>query len=343
MYIAAQNTNVKTYDNFALVRLMLSLLVLVTHFQVLSGTYFLWFKEVTNSTPHFAIGAFFVISGYVILGSFEKLSVLKYFYLKRFLRVYPLYFVVIIFQALLMLWIIRDEIAGQVSSIIKYLAANFIMLNFLQPDLGGVFSKTINPAVNPSLWTLKIEMMFYLLAPGIYFLFRRFGFISLVLIFILSVVYNLYFNFIGMPELAKQIPGELRYIVVGSIMCFYRHKLNISEFFAKIFCFLGIILTTIFHDKIPVPLYPLFLGLVIIILATKISLPRPNIDLSYGVFIIHAPLIQFSILWGIYKTEYWFLGVIITASCLLAYLGCKLVEEPCIALGKYISKQPAKS
>ncbi len=53
-------------------------------------------------------------------------------------------------------------------STLRYLAANMLLANFLQYDIGGVLADLHNPGINPSLWTLKIEIGFYLIVPLIY-------------------------------------------------------------------------------------------------------------------------------------------------------------------------------
>ncbi len=57
----------------------------------------------------------------------------------------------------------------------KYLGANLLFLNFLAPGLPGVFTSHLNYAEDGALWTLKIEVVFYLCVPIIYYLCHRFG------------------------------------------------------------------------------------------------------------------------------------------------------------------------
>ncbi len=58
---------------------------------------------------------------------------------------------------------------------LKYVAANLLFLNFIHQDLPGLFSINNLNAVNGALWTLKIEVMFYVCVPLFVFMMRKFG------------------------------------------------------------------------------------------------------------------------------------------------------------------------
>ena len=60
-------------------------------------------------------------------------------------------------------------------STLRYLSANLMLANFVQYDIGGVLAGLRNPGINPSLWTLKIELGFYLIVPLICVATRRWG------------------------------------------------------------------------------------------------------------------------------------------------------------------------
>jgi peptidoglycan/LPS O-acetylase OafA/YrhL len=202
----------RNYDNFVVIRLIMSLLVMITHFKVLTGGELLKWLPMS---PELAVAGFFVISGYVIIASYEKLPVIRSFYAKRFFRMYPLYALVIILQTIAMSLFFIDDLGAQTYSIVRYFVVNMLMLNFLQYDIGGLLANSHNPGINPSLWTLKIEVMFYAVVPLLCWSFRRFKHWALLGLFLLSTAYAEIMVHSGHPELARQLPGAVRFIVVG--------------------------------------------------------------------------------------------------------------------------------
>ena len=337
--MASQSVTAKrNHDNFVVLRLLMSLLVMITHFKVLTGGQLL--KGVPMS-PEFAVAGFFVISGYVIVASYEKLPIIQAFYAKRFFRMYPLYMLVILIQALGMSLFFLDDLAAQTASIMKYLAVNLVMLNFLQYDIGGLLATTNNPGINPALWTLKIEVMFYAVVPVLSWMFHRFRLWGLAAMFIASTLYVEYMTRTGHHELAKQLPGALRFIVVGMALYYYRHKLDLPVKYAIPLSAIGFAWLQFRDYPMPSAIYPLLAGPIIILCATRIPLPRPKVDLSYGVYLFHSPLIQFSILMGICQDTLWFLLVLSGIACGLAYLSYRFIEVPCVELGQRISKAAA--
>lgn len=331
----------RNYDNFVVLRLIMALLVMITHFKVLThGELLKWLPM----SPELAVAGFFVISGYVIIASYEKLPVMRSFFAKRFFRMYPLYAAVIIAQTIGMSLFFLSDLGAQTFSIIRYFIVNMLMLNFLQYDIGGLLTSSQslhNPGINPSLWTLKVEVMFYAVVPLLCWWFRRFRMAGLIALFILSTAYAEIMVYYGRGELARQLPGALRFIVVGMALYYYRHKLVVPVKFAAPFCFVMFCFLQFRDYPMPLWIYPLLAGPFIIMCATKIPFPRPKTDLSYGVYLFHAPLIQFSILTGLYHDTWWFLGALIAVACGLAYLGYHFIEVPCMELGQKISKSAA--
>lgn len=329
----------RNYDNFVVIRLVMSLLVMITHFKVLTGGELLKWLPMS---PELAVAGFFVISGYVIIASYEKLPVIPSFYAKRFFRMYPLYALVIILQTIAMSLFFIEDLGAQTYSIIRYFIVNMLMLNFLQYDIGGLLANTNNPGINPSLWTLKIEVMFYAVVPLLCWSFRRFKHWALLALFLLSTTYAEVMVYSGHPELARQLPGAVRFIVVGMALYYYRRHLVIAPKYAIPLCIFGFGWLQFRDYPMPTIIYPLLAGPLTILWATKFpNIPRPKSDLSYGVYLLHAPLIQLSIITGIYHDNIWFLAALIAVTCGLSWLGYKYIEVPCVTLGQRISKYAA--
>jgi peptidoglycan/LPS O-acetylase OafA/YrhL len=111
-----------------------------------------------------AIKAFFC-GGFDFM-SFERSSSVSSYAIKRVRRIYPAYFTVVMLCAIGLICVSSRNPGGYFSlTWIKYVLANLSFLNFLQLTLPGVFDNNKLAVVNGALWTLKIEVMFYLAFP----------------------------------------------------------------------------------------------------------------------------------------------------------------------------------
>jgi len=177
-------------NNFDLLRLLLAMVVCLVHAAELSGF------EALRGLPGIlsskvAVQAFFVVSGFLIVMSYERSSSLTSYASKRLRRIYPAYFTIVMLCALGLVSVSQQPLQEYFSlAWLKYLTANLTFLNFLQSTLPGVFESNRMASVNGALWTLKIEVMFYVAVPLIVYCLRRFHRLSLlVLIYCFSVAY----------------------------------------------------------------------------------------------------------------------------------------------------------
>ena len=329
---SARNDRAK--DNFALVRLIMAALVFVAHFKVLTGgTLIEWIPMAGD----WRVSSFFVVSGYVIAASYERSPHPLRFYCKRFFRIYPLYALMIFIQAAGMSLFFANDLAAQLPSIARYLAANLVMLNFLAHDIGGLLRDAPNPGINASLWTLKVEAMFYAVMPLLFLLWRRFGVWPLVVLFVGSEIYAEYMLHLGKEPLSRQLPGVLRFIVAGMALYHYRDKFRISARTATVVCLIGLPLMQFRDFHLPSWLLPFLTAPLIIMLATKVPvLWQPRVDLSYGLYLMHAPLIQFALLTGVFRDSYIFMAGLALVTAGLAYVGYRFIEVPGQAVGRKV-------
>lgn len=326
----------KPHDNFALLRLIMAILVMISHYKVISGGQLLTWLPMAGD---WRVASFFVVSGYVIYASYEKQPYPILFYTKRFFRIYPLYFMMIIMQAVGMSLFFLDDIYAQIHSIIRYIATNLVMLNFLQYDIGNLLKDAPNKGINASLWTLKVEMIFYVAMPLLFWWCNKFKIWGMLALFLISTVYAEYMVRTGQEQLSRQFPAQIRFIIIGMIFYLWREKFKVPTQIAILLCLIGIPLMQFRQFSLPTFIMPLLAAPLVIMFSTKIPiLPQPKIDLSYGIYIMHAPLIQFSLLTGIFRDDYYFLSAFIMVVLLLSFAGYKIVEMPAQGIGKKFTK-----
>lgn len=120
-------------------------------------------KSFFNFLP--GVQLFFCISGFLITGivlqnrNSEKKNFLKSFYARRFLRIFPIYYLVIFF-----LFIIN---VGDYRS--TWFIYDFFYVSNIKLGLLGGFEYN---TVSPHFWSLAVEEQFYLFLPGLLLLFN---------------------------------------------------------------------------------------------------------------------------------------------------------------------------
>ena len=116
----------------------------------------------------YAIVLFFIISGFCIhYPNTEKQAIPWPRYLaRRFVRIYPTYLAAILFTGAVA-WICSYYWGDQTWDLQRMLRVATLTQNY-PPEAGQFLS-------NPSLWTIPVEMEFYLLYPIVFFAWRRFG------------------------------------------------------------------------------------------------------------------------------------------------------------------------
>lgn len=328
------NTLAHEQNNFNLLRLLLACMVVYSHFKSLSG---LQVTSLGFDDGGFAVDAFFVISGLLIAASFDAKPKLRGYFLRRVFRIYPLYVLVILVQAAGMILLLPAG-AATISDVTAYLGWNLVFLNFMAYDIGGLLQNLNNPSINPSLWTLKIEVGFYLILPWLWMATRRFGFIFLLMLFIASTIYAVATHALPSDTLYKQLPGQLRFFVVGMMLYRYGPTLRITTLMAAIAVLLLFALCSYRAEFPMLIVYPLCVGLLVYLIAMRLPVWRLDQDISYGVYLLHAPLIQFSLLLGYYEYSPGFLLLILTITFALAFAAEKWIEKPWIDYGRKLQQ-----
>lgn len=332
-------------NNFDLIRFVLSFAVYFLHVYTLSGREeFAWFWDVISS--HYVLHSFFVVSGYLVIASFENSRSARDYYGKRIRRIVPAYFTVITLLVLL------GALVGSLPpreyflslQTWKYYFWNLLFLNFAAPDLPGVFTHNPLQAVNGALWTLKVEVIFYALVPVLVWTLRRYGKLwILVSLYLFAVGWMVGFDYlyratgnVFYAKLALQTPGELAYFMGGGLLFYYGKQLS------RALPWLAAASTVFLLVKLPglmAVLGPMALSIVVIYLAVQ----APFVgnfgkfgDMSYGLYITHYPLTQYMVSIGAFNRDpYFAMFLTLFISLALAYVSWHVIEKPFLKRGSH--------
>ena len=328
-------------NNFDLLRLVFAAAVFFWHAYVLSKAPALEPLAQVFSAD-LAVKGFFVISGYLVMMSYENSATAVEYAHKRLRRIYPAYAAVVLGCAAAGAFFTALPLADYFSpGLARYLAANLAFLNFLAPGLPGVFADQPHGQANGALWTLKIEVMYYAFVPVLAWMLARFGrWRVLAALYILAAIYYVVLGELHARsgtmlwlQLQRQLPGQLGYFLVGVGLYFLRDRLDgkWAALLAAAAAMLAAVAVTRI-SLIAILLEPLALGIFVIYAAIRL----PHLgnfarfgDFSYGVYIVHFPVIQALVAAGVFAsapwTAFWAAAALIA---LLALLSWHLVEKP---------------
>lgn len=348
-------------NNLDCLRLILASTVALFHLHALSGlSAFAAFDKFLS--PHFAVRSFFVISGLLIYRSYTKSSSFASYLEKRVRRIYPAYFTVVVLAAVALAPLSTFSLLQYFGfGFWKYLGANLLFLNFLVPSLPGVFTLNSSPAVNGALWTLKIEVAFYLFIPVLHYLCSRFGPKKTVgTVFCLACMWKYGFAWLastGGPgafhsldrsrnlyeQLEVQFPAQLVYFTAGILLLLYFDKLKFH--FRWIFCITAV-LFFLDHFFAGERLDVFWISGTVFVFGfwRYFGNFAKYGDFSYGVYIVHWPILQTLVALGVAELNpaIFFLAAVSLIG-LTAFLMWHLVESRFLARSSHYRQVTQKT
>jgi peptidoglycan/LPS O-acetylase OafA/YrhL len=337
-------------NNLDCLRLILASIVALFHVSALTNVpAFSLFGQYLS--PQFAVRSFFVISGLLIYRSYTRSSSIHSYFEKRVRRIYPAYFTVIVLAAIALSPTSTLPLSQYVGiGLWKYVGANLIFLNFLAPTLPGVFTSNTTAVINGALWTLKIEAAFYIFIPAMHYLCSRFGTKrTFATIFFLSCLWKYGFQLLATmansrnlhaldgsrniySQLEVQFPAQLIYFSAGVLLLIYFD--NLKHHFLGISCITAC-LYVIDHLFTKGALDVLWISGIVFVFGFWHYLGNFSKygDFSYGVYIVHWPILQTLISFGLAARlpPSTFLLLSLSLIGLAAFLMWKLVESRFLA------------
>lgn len=337
----------RTDNNMDAVRYVLAFSVVVAHFNYLCGADIPW--PVSSST---GVGGFFALSGFLIYRNFDSRPILRHYVLSRALRILPPYFLIVLLCALLLAPLSQLPATEYFLSPQwwKYLGANLLFLNFLEPALPGVFDSPefVTGAVNGSLWTMKVEWCLYLSVPVVAALIRKLhrtpGTSSWLFaaIIAMSIGYTWLFQTLYWRSgheiyaiLGRQVFGQLSFFYTGVLLfyhldSFLRHRWVMLAILACGIAAMRIWPGTIVFLKPPVE------GSLVIwfsMVGRWGHYFSRHDNVSYDIYLFHFPVIQTAVWFGLPSIGQWpaFL-ICLAAVSILSLLSWNLIGRPFLRL-----------
>jgi peptidoglycan/LPS O-acetylase OafA/YrhL len=341
--------NSSASNRFDLIRLLLAAAVFAYHAVALRAV--APFGPLEGGLAQLAevsIQGFFIVSGALVAGSLARASSLSDYAGKRIRRLWPAYAVIILIPAAISFALTQDWYG-----VASYILANLSFLNFLEPNLPGLFGENRFTEVNGALWTLKIEVMFYLVLPLILFVLTRLRglwWLGILVLYVVgeawaAVLPRAFEESLG-PQLARQLPGQMAYFAMGITLWKMEPVLRRRWLGCAIpgMFLLGASLL----DPVLEPLRALGLAGVI---AGAAFAPGPSLsparfgDISYGVYITHFPILQAMVAAGL-SPKLGAAGFFVAATLLVMAASLALwhlVEKPALRPSSHYRQMASES
>jgi len=336
-------------NNFDLLRLVFSLLVIVSHAPELHdgnrGNEILTSIFHTLSFGEFAVNGFFLLSGFLIFSSWERRPEIGPFLRNRVLRIFP-GFIVASITSLFVVGICVGTAGFFPNLNLWAVMKNLILLR--QPQAPEILSGSYPPLINGALWTIEYEFRCYLLVAllGMTGLSRRkYVLFAIAAISVLFTVWppavfqaysrEIWFVF-GNP---RELIRFMSFFTVGGI--FWQERERIRFHGAVVFLAFVVFILGAFSALFAQAAMAIFGSYVVFYFAkTKCGLLawiRPKRDISYGIYLYAWP-IQGLVFFCLPRITIWqgfVVAVILTIP--IAYLSWVLVESPGL---KYKASRP---
>ena len=291
---------------------------------------------------------FFFVSGFLISRSFEANPQLREYGRNRLLRIYPALWVCF---AVSLLLVAVSGYFGTVQVPLGTLAAWVIgqvtVVQFFNPEFMRGYGVG---ALNGSLWTIAVEIQFYVVVPLLYAVWARFkglgsvrGLVTLIVaLCAVNVAYNLWQPDDGEVMLRKFagvtfLPWVYMFLVGVLVQRNFErvHRMLAGRFWlgAAIFIVCSVVSVDLMGFPMGNELDPLqFAGVCALVFASAYSRPRlahtllRKHDFSYGLYIYHMPVVNFLLQLG-GAGKLWAAALALLASAILACLSWWGVER----------------
>jgi peptidoglycan/LPS O-acetylase OafA/YrhL len=335
-------SNVVDENNFDLIRLFAASQVALKHILLHLEVHH-HLIDLLSIFP--GVPIFFFISGFLIFKSFLNTNNVKVFSGNRILRIYPALIGCFLFSiSLVFLSGYFEKNDFSLSQFWIWTVAQLTFFQIYNPEFLRGFGVGV---LNGSLWTIAVELQFYILTPVLFWLICRRYWLWYA-IFSIFLIVNLLSNFLGtsgflVKLLSISSPSWFYMFVFGAWLStksnWQQGIKNLNIYMLLIiylfFAYMGWLLKWPVSGNEINPISYILLSIFVF----KMAYIKPNLaknllaknDISYGIYIYHMPIVNFMIFYKwIGKIEYIFLAFATT--CIMAALSWFVIERPALRL-----------
>lgn len=337
-----RRNGINFYENsLDFICLIAALDVMIAHTSVYvlgngSGNNILFWRVIA---PGSAVVVFFSISGFLTMASFEHSESITKFYIKRAARIYPALLIAIILPVII--YAISDLIVVEPKGFLKYILKKSIT------GRGGGYNPD-GAIGNGSLWTIFIQIQFYILTPILHFIIKKIKKQYHVLIIFVLILFNLF-----TPQMRDFLPSVLfRLYQNNCIPYLYMYVLGVILYLDReiiipiltrrnvLICLSGVYI--LWHWILGAdfllewtyinPVSAVIIVLICLGMGYALGTHRVKVDFSYGLFLWHLPIMD--ILHTVIEMRYSIVMLIMTwiISITVAILSNVLIEKPVVKI-----------
>lgn len=349
----ARTKGANRLNNFDLIRLVAAVQVVfwhgIEHLNVDAPPAIVWLLGWIPGVP-----IFFVVSGYLVTASYRRSGGIGPYWRNRALRIFPGLWMCFVFCLVSIAWAYGLGGAGLIG-LVKWIVPNLFGVSYTPAFLRDFGTGS----VNGSLWTIPVELQFYLVLPLLVMFLGRSG-PRWTLTFLTFLVISL--AYIGLVRggdsrllanvMLRALPSWLYMFMLGMIL--ELRKDWVQRFMADRFqrwllaygVWMLVIQTaginTVGNTASPLVLIPLA-GVVISAAYSQRDLAsrllRHN-DVSYGVYLYHMPFINLLVVVTPELRNWKGLALCVVFTSLAAVLSWRWIESPALQLKRKSSPKP---
>jgi peptidoglycan/LPS O-acetylase OafA/YrhL len=279
---------------------------------------------------------FYLLSGFLIFSSLSKNSNIRAFYKRRFVRIMPIYFVVVLINLILFEWVLKcmpHDTLGL--GWWRY----FLFLQSIIPSVSVAHWNNIS-----ALWTMSAFALFYLVAPFLWKINKRGVGIYLICVCVLYAFSIVAFAFYNNLTVSEELSNSLHYIrsknamsqlwifAVGGAIFILKDTTWQKYFLLMLFALIGLV-----YQKENVTMVFCFgvmmaaVGLVKYNFSNRWYRTLKTLDeYSFSIYLGHTTMIEFmSVLRDLYHLSSPVVGVCsVIGTIMLIWVLHNLVEKP---------------